>query len=414
MTKVLVCDDDPQVLQFVCLVLETSGYDVVSTGNGERVPDLASEGVDAVVLDVMMPVSGLEILSRLRARPETSNVPVLLLSGLATGTDRVRGLREGADDYLVKPFEPDELVLRVERLVSRASTEGREGYLGRYEVRGVLGKGSMGSVFRGWDPRLERAVALKTLDADSIRSESLRREMLGRLHHEAVTIARFNHSNIVSIYDMGNSGGAVFIAMELVDGISLADLLVVRERLPVEDLVPIAAGICAGLAGAHELSVIHRDVKPGNVLLGRDGGVKVSDFGLAYVLSSLSEAAGEVHGTPGYVPPEVLREEPYTAAGDLFGLGATLYESLAGEHPLIGQNLRETIDRTLEGRFSPLGERCPDLPPGLCFLVDRLLSASPEDRGTARETRERLEEMVAAGGYRWSADGLPEPAASPD
>jgi len=191
----------------------------------------------------------------------------------------------------------------------------------------------MGTVFRGWDPRLERAVALKTIRFDVAMVESRRQELLERLRHEAVTVAQFNHPNIVAVYDMGNTGSSAFIAMELVEGISLARYLVQSGRPSPDQFVPLAAGMARGLAAAHARGVIHRDVKPNNVLLGRDGGIKMSDFGVAAVISRAGADANRLYGTPGYVPPEALREEPYTQAGDLFGLGATLYQTLAGRQP---------------------------------------------------------------------------------
>ncbi len=245
-------------------------------------------------------------------------------------------------------------------------------------------------------------MALKTLRFDTVTSEDQRRELLERLRHEAVTIARLSHPNIVAIYDMGDVERSAFIAMELVDGISLRDCLRTCGPLPVERLVPMAAAVASALALAHARGVIHRDVKPGNVLLGRDGAIKVSDFGLAFVVDS-----GEISGTPGYVPPEVLRSLPYTAAGDLFGLGATLYECLAGFHPLIGSTLRQTIANTLEGTFPPLSRHVPGAAGELEDLVTALLAAEPGARPSAAELEERLGRLAAERGFCWSAEALP-------
>ncbi len=396
MAKLLVSDDDPQVLDLVTLVLEDAGHTVVATGDASAVHSLAAQpGIDAIILDVNMPKSGFEILNELRGDPATAALPILFLSGLDGREHRARGLVEGADDYMVKPFEAAELVLRVERMLP-------SGRFGRYQVHEVLGQGSMGTVHRGLDPRLERPVALKTLRFDTVTSEDQRRELLERLRHEAVTIARLSHPNIVAIYDMGDVERSAFIAMELVDGISLRDCLRTCGPLPVERLVPMAAAVASALALAHARGVIHRDVKPGNVLLGRDGAIKVSDFGLAFVVDS-----GEISGTPGYVPPEVLRSLPYTAAGDLFGLGATLYECLAGFHPLIGSTLRQTIANTLEGTFPPLSRHVPGAAGELEDLVTALLAAEPGARPSAAELEERLGRLAAERGFCWSAEALP-------
>lgn len=434
MAKLLVSDDDPQVLELVSLVLERAGHSVVTTGDPRTVVSLATESdFDAIILDINMPISGFEVLGELRDNPETASLPILFLSGLVEGADRVRGLREGADDYLVKPFEPAELVLRVERLISwersgpvqvsqgsgqrrrrerdkegnGTSTSGPQRF-GRYEVLGVIGQGSMGTVYRGQDPRLERLVALKTIRLESSGVDSQHRlELLDRLRREAVTVARFNQPNIIAVYDMGNAADTAFIAMELVEGLSLRDCLSTQGPLDPAHMAPMAAGVARGLAAAHARQVIHRDVKPGNVLLGYDGAIKVSDFGLAFVLSAMVDDSTEISGTPGYVPPEVMNQQPYTAAGDLFGLGATLYQTLTGVHPLAGATLRDTIMNTLQGRFRPLSEFVSDLPAVISEMVTRLLALEPEERPTAEQMAEVLESWSVEQDQRWSADFLP-------
>jgi len=414
--KLLVSDDDAQVLELVSLILESSGHEVVATSDPRQVHPLAAANrPDAIILDVLMPVSGFEILGELRGDPRTQSVPILFLSGLSEGSDRVRGLREGADDYLVKPFEPAELVLRVERLIAWRTAHPREveaaddstPRFGRYEVIDILGEGSMGTVFRGRDPRLQRDVALKTIRLDAATSEARRQELLDLLRHEAVTIARLSHPNIVAVYDMGDTRESAFVAMELIDGVSLGEYLRARGPLSPEALIPLGAQIAAGLALSHDRNVIHRDVKPGNVLLGRDGSVKVTDFGLAYVISSVFDDSTELSGTPGYVPPEVLNQFPYIQPGDIFGLGATLYESLAGFHPLAGDSLRDIILNTLAGKIRPLEDSVPDMLPELSALIFEMLAVDPEKRPSAPQVTERLDRMANSFDLRWQPADVP-------
>ncbi len=426
MANLLVSDDDPQVLDLVTLVLEDAGHTVVATGDARAVCALAAQPeIDGIILDVNMPKSGFEILNELRGDPATSTLPILFLSGLGGREYRARGLVEGADDYMVKPFEPAELVLRVERLLSFRPRARREGAVdsaseryeltagddgklrfGRYEVLDVIGQGSMGTVYRGLDPRLQRRVALKTIRLEMVTSNDQRREMLERLRNEAITIARFNHPNIVVVYDMGGTEKSAFIAMELVDGPSLRDVLR-QGPLDVERVIPMAAAVASGLTMAHAREVIHRDVKPGNVLLGTDGAVKVSDFGLAFALSTLADDQSGISGTPGYVPPEVMSGQPYSAAGDLFGLGATLYESLTGTHPLTGATLRETISNTLRGTISPLQDILPEAPEEFAGEVMALLAADPAQRPTAADLAARLSRLAAERDLRWTPDCVP-------
>lgn len=445
LANLLVSDDEPQVLEFIRRVLTDAGHSVVATTDPGQVQALASrtgEAIDAVVLDVNMPISGFEVLNRLRGDVATSDLPILFLSGLGSSRDRVRGLQEGADDYMVKPFEPDELLFRIERLLEQRERTGavdvpvvasdisaadirdkvsgedvsfQEGRLrfGRYEVLEVIGQGSMGTVYRGHDPRLERPVALKTIRLEALSSDTQRLEMLDRLRHEAVTIARCAHPNIISVFDMGGVEYSAFIAMEMVDGISLRDLIKREGPLGTDRALPVALYIARGLEAAHGREVIHRDVKPGNVLLGFGGEIKVSDFGLAFVVSAMSTDSTEISGTPGYVPPEVMHQKPYSEAGDVFGFGATLYEALTATHPLAGATLRDTIMNTLRGTVRSLHELAPEVPDDLAALVMVMLSTEPEDRPTMSEVVSTLEEMVRARDLRWDPAWLPRPNSSP-
>ncbi len=428
--RVLVSDDDPQILRLVETLLESAGHDVFATSEPREVVEMArAYRPDAIVLDVLMPVSGYELLGVLRREPLTAKVPILFLSGLGEGEDRVRGLSEGADDYLVKPFEPAELLLRIERLIawrrqptkessssasiSPAPAGGSPERYGRYEVIEVIGEGSMGTVYRARDPRLERDVALKTIRLEAANTEQRRQELLDLLRHEAVTIAKLSHPNIIAVYDMGESLDSAYVAMELVEGVSLADLLRDQGPLPYDQLIPLAAAISRGLALTHARQVIHRDVKPGNVLLGREGAIKVSDFGLAFAVSTLLEDSTELSGTPGYVPPEVLNMRAYTVHGDLYGLGATLYEGLAGFHPLAGATLRDTILNTLSGEIRPLRESVPEVSEEIDQLITSLLSLDPEARPSASAVGDQLERMSVERRLRWqpsTLDTLRQPA----
>lgn len=428
LANLLVSDDEPQVLEFIRLVLEEAGHCVTATSDPGQVQTLAGRsGIDAIVLDVNMPISGFEVLHRLRSNSATASLPILFLSGLGGSRDRVRGLRQGADDYMVKPFEPDELLFRVERLLEsreRASAPPPETIppsvagaslpqrFDRYEVLDVIGQGSMGTVYRGHDPRLERPVALKTIRLETLSNEVQRDEMLDRLRHEAVTIARCAHPNLITVYDMGGLESSAFIAMELVDGMSLRDVIKATGPLPPERVIPLAVSIANGLAAAHLKDVIHRDVKPGNVLLGFDGEIKVSDFGLAFVVSAMTTDSAEITGTPGYVPPEVLHQQPFSAAGDVFSFGATLYESLTAVHPLAGITLRDTILNTLHGIWQPMHQRVEGIPEELEELVRVMLSTEPEARPPVTQVVQVLEDLRLQGDLRWDPGFLVEAQAA--
>jgi serine/threonine-protein kinase len=276
-------------------------------------------------------------------------------------------------------------------------------FLGRYQVIEVLGSGAMGTVFRGWDPKLERAIALKTVRLAGTHPDGVDRQALvTRLLREAVTVARFNHPNIVGIYDLAEAPEAAVLAMELVDGPSLEVLIWKCRSLPSSLVVPLGAAIARGLAVAHQHGVVHRDVKPANILLGRDGAIKVSDFGIAELAAAAATVGNRVFGTPGYLSPEALEGQACTARSDLFALGATLHFCLVGSGPFHARSTREIVRRTLRGDVLPLGRRHPEIDPDLDRLVTAMLRRDPGARPeTAAAVADELEQLATRRGYRW-------------
>ncbi len=257
-----------------------------------------------------------------------------------------------------------------------------EVFLDRYEVIEVIGEGAMGTVFRGWDPRLKRAVALKTVKLDKETSEEVRVSLFERLSQEAVLGARLQQGNLVAVYDLVRSGDFGFLAMEFVDGVTLGTYLWQRGgTLPPWEVVYIATAIARGLAAAHSHGVVHHDVKPGNVLLGREGEVKLADFGIARLLSGLSQETSErLFGTPGYLPPETLRGTGYGPRGDLFALGSVMHECLTGELPFQGESVGQLIASTLAGQSGRRVDTWGLIPEDLQRLIESLLCVEADDR----------------------------------
>jgi hypothetical protein len=288
-------------------------------------------------------------------------------------------------------------------------------FLGRYQVIELLASGGMGAVFRGLDPRLRRPVALKTLrlgGGDLLPDK--RRQRIEQLVQEAVTGARFSHPNVVAVYDVEESSDGAFIAMELVDGASLERVLLQRGRLSPPEVIPLGSGIARGLAAAHQRDIVHRDVKPANVMLGHDGSIKVTDFGIADLVAAATRAEGLVFGTPGYLPPEALRGGGHGPSGDLFGLGVLLYECLAGVRPFGGTDMSDLVQTTLFGVVQPLGPRVEGgVPAELESLILLLLERDPARRpANAAVVADELDRLAAAGGLRWKLDETPRRPAS--
>lgn len=271
-------------------------------------------------------------------------------------------------------------------------------FVGRYEVQELLGEGAMGAVWRAWDPRLRRAIALKTIRL-AVADPEQRRHALDLLAAEAAAAAQVSHPNLVAVYDLAESPDAAFVAMELVEGRPLDRLLDRRELADWRDVLALGAAIARGLAAAHERGLVHRDVKPSNVLVGADGSVKLADFGLAGLAGHTTPTEdGKVFGTPGYVAPEVLMGEPATPASDLFALGALLWEALAGHHPFRSRTVAKTLRATLDWSATGLGAVRPDLPKPAVEVIESCLARDPAARpGSAGLVAFQLEQLARGG-----------------
>jgi len=248
---------------------------------------------------------------------------------------------------------------------------------GRYELRRPLGHGAMAVVDLADDVELARPVALKRLAENLARDEDIRRRFL----REARLAGRLSHPNVVRVYDVGEDGGLPFIAMEYVDGETLAELVARRGRLPPAEAAGLGAQACSGLAAVHEAGLVHRDVKPQNLLLRSDGTLKLGDFGIAFGGNEATQLtqAGTLLGTAAYVAPEQARGERVTAAADIYGVGAVLYELLAGEPPRRVDSFAE-LEHDEAFRLPDLASRAPGVPSDLAAAVASCLALRPEDR----------------------------------
>jgi len=263
---------------------------------------------------------------------------------------------------------------------------------GRYELVRPLGHGAMATVDLAHDVELERPVALKRLAENLARDEELRRRFL----REARLAARLAHPNVVRVFDVGEDDGRPFIAMEYVEGETLAELVARRAPLPPVEAAKLGMQICAGLAASHAAGLVHRDVKPQNLLLRTDGVLKLGDFGIAVGHEGTRlTLAGTVLGTAGYLAPEQARGEQVTAAADIYAVGAVLYELLAGEPSRTSGSLAELGS---EDGFEPpdLAARVPTAPRELVAAVNACLSVRPEDRPPSAAALARLLAPVAS------------------
>lgn len=248
-----------------------------------------------------------------------------------------------------------------------------------FELIETVGVGGMGSVYKARDTRLDRFVALKLLrkelSADPIEA--------ARLEQEARVTAAVNHPNVVQVYSTGTAHGQIYLVMELVDHGSLDDLMAQQPRLPEVQVLETGIQVAKGLQAAHEKGLIHRDIKPANILFADPQTAKIGDFGLAVAAGQPAEAQHEIWGTPYYVAPERLNNEPEDFRSDIYSLGATLYHALAGRPPIDGETTSASELRRLKAIPPDLRRIAPDVSRETARLVHRMLAVDPAHRFTS-------------------------------
>jgi len=262
----------------------------------------------------------------------------------------------------------------------------------RYEIVSVLGRGGMGTVYRARDLELGEDVAIKTVRPELVSDETFRE----RFKDEIRLARRISHRNVVRTHDFGEAGGVWYLTMEYVEGITLRELLDTRGRLAPPVALAIGTQLAECLAVAHEVGVIHRDIKPQNLLLDPDGVLKVLDFGVARLAersAGLTEA-GLIMGTPAYMSPEQITSDPVDHRADLYAAGAVLYECLTGRPPIEAGTMVSLIARVLADEPAPPSSLVPDVPAALDDVVLQLLAKRPQDRPpSAAALVERLQTL---------------------
>jgi eukaryotic-like serine/threonine-protein kinase len=247
----------------------------------------------------------------------------------------------------------------------------------RYRLRHVVGRGGMGVVWEAWDERLERRVALKQLHRQTTGSAAEAELANKRAMREARLTARLNHPHAVPVFDVVEQQGQLWLIMQFIPSITLAAVLEEVGPLKPDEAAKVGAQVASALAAAHAVGIVHRDVKPGNILIAEDSTALISDFGIAHALGDVTlTSSGMIHGTPAYLAPEVARGGEATFASDMFSLGATLYGAIEGTPPFgTDENSMALLHRVASGEFPP-PQRCGALTP----VIMHMLSADPEAR----------------------------------
>lgn len=277
-------------------------------------------------------------------------------------------------------------------------------HLGRYRIDAELGRGAMGVVYRAHDPVLDRTVALKTIALDEAAHD--REEYQARFFREAKAVARLNHPAVITIYDFGEEDALAYMAMELLTGHEL-DARMAQGPLPLREAVAIAEQVAEGLAFAHDNGIVHRDVKPGNIMVQPRGRVKIMDFGIARLkLSDAATQLGTRLGTPRYMSPEQVGGGALDHRTDIFSLGTVLYEMLTGARLFHGDDVTQVMHSVVNFVPPPPSRINPEVPPLLDLVVQRALEKNREARyASAWEMVDDLRQCLQELGP------MPEPAA---
>ncbi len=412
--SLLVVDDD-DTREALAELLRSEGYAVATARDGAQALDRVEAHLpDLVLLDIVMPkTTGMELLGSLRQRYSPAELPVIMMSAKDQSTDVVAALGQGANDYITKPLDLPIVLARVraqlrtkeasaprlERLDRTATERIAPGTLldGRYLLEEKLGTGTFGVVFRARDEQKHTAVAVKVLK--STLGDSL--EALERLRRESRAARELRHPNAVEVHELRVTADSVaFLVMEYLEGHGLDVELREHRILPPQRAAEVLLPVCEVLAAAHAREMVHRDVKPANVFLQetpQGERVKVLDFGLAKPLaaSALERSItleGSILGSPAYMAPERLRNQPYDGRADVYSLGVMLYEMLTGRLPFVSADGDPLAVVTMHLTEEPRPPRAlrPDLPEAVEAVVLSALAKDPQLRPQASVMGRRL------------------------
>jgi serine/threonine-protein kinase len=383
----LVIDDEADVRALVTELLREIECEVIAASDGaEGIAKLEESSPDFVVLDVQMPrQDGWETLKGIRAR---SDVPVVMLTAAHTEKERVRGLVDGADEYLAKPITRDVFVTRVRALLERTSDDNpppladEPGFepgaiVGSYRIDEQFGRGGMSAIYRARHVAMDREVALKVL-AGQFADDAVSRE---RFMNEWRIAAALRHPNILPVYDAGEVDGRLFMAMELIEGGDLGKKIERDGAMSPPEAIALLDQMASALDAAHAADLVHRDFKPGNILLDGDRAL-LTDFGLSKMLTSSIRltAPGRMVGTAQYLSPEQIRGQDVTPRTDVYALGCVIFEALTASSPFDAESDFVLMYAHLERPAPPMSERRPALPAAADAVVAKAMEKDAADR----------------------------------
>ena len=319
--------------------------------------------------------------------------------GLEYEQKRLFGKAVAAYEYLLREGPFRDVALRIPKLqeADKSSTLGSHVKLttasilnatpleevrkiGRYEILEIIGKGSMGLVYKALDPKINRLLAIKTIRFSDEFDEDVIQEIKERFFREAEIAGQLSHPSIVTIHDLGEDGDLTYMAMEYLEGEDLEKFVSKKNLLPLRKVLHVVASVAEALDFAHRAEVIHRDIKPANIRLLKTGGVKVTDFGIARAISSSRTRTGVILGTPNYMSPEQIMGQKIDPRSDIFSLGVLLFQLLSGELPFQGDNLSSLLYQITQVKQPDLKTFNPKIPLACGLIIDKALGKNPNER----------------------------------
>jgi serine/threonine protein kinase len=426
MTNILLVDDTDDLRELMREALQRECYGVKAVANGKDAQEaLDQHKFDLIILDWELPdMSGPDICSQFRKRGGTT--PVLMLTGRKSINDKEVGFEAGADNYLTKPVHPREFLANVKALLRREAQTSESlqtlasqipsdyaigaTIIDQYEVLSNLGRGAMGIVYKVRHKVLNKIVAIKMIKGEFLTDK----EVLTRFEQEAKAASSLDHPSIIKVYDYGISRDKrPYLVMDYLEGTTFSNLLKTKKRFSPQQILPLFIKLTDALEHAHSRNIVHRDIKPGNIVLvethiNQDDAClsivipKIVDFGIAKILDNKHNLgltkAGELIGSPIYASPEQAMGNTIDGRTDIYSLGCVLYEALTGTPPFLGESVIDTVFKRLSEKPPRFEDMAPDIkiPDELQRIVYKSLEREPRFRyQTMAEMKQDLQNLVA-------------------
>ena len=403
MVSVICVDDDPDIQALYQNILGKREFELRVFNCGiEAINSFSENPADVIILDMNMPgLDGLETCHEIRKLPKGARIPILIVSSKDSEDVIMSALASGINDYILKPFKPSELLAKINFSVKRRKAGIKSGiclsFSENYEIVNRIDEGAQTTVYYAKDISFypERDVALKIFKSSN--TEMSEEKFKTSFLREAYGWSKLDHANIVKLYDFGQFSGSYFLVLEYIKGITLWDQVNTQGAQEDQYLVYIAHELVAALVHISKYDLVHRDIKPNNILLSYQGDVKLTDFGLAKHKkeSKMTIMNSMFKGTPDFVSPEQIEgKASVDNSSDIYSLGVTLYFAATAEYPFRGDTIIETLNNHFKRNPRPIHEINPKVGKELSSLINRMMAREKKDRIKLNELQKYLDKLM--------------------